>query len=42
MSKDAPQEPQALEDDGNVDFEDVVSSEEEVVQTKKKGKKSKK
>lgn len=31
LSKDAPQEPQAMDDDGNDEFEDVASSEEEVV-----------
>jgi len=41
LSKDAPVEPESMNDDGNKDFEDMASSEEEVVKTKK-NKKSKK
>lgn len=38
LSKDAPKEPavQAVEDDGNSDFEDMDSDEEQVVKSKKK------
>lgn len=41
LSEKAPKEPNAIEDDGNEDFEDMDSDEEQVVQAKKK-KKSKK
>lgn len=42
LSDKAPREPNAVEDDGNADFEDMDSSDEEVVKAQKKKKKDKK